>query len=214
MTDLDAEEFKRRRGLLDMMLTAHAVLRDRYERRATGLILLTMVLSILATGVALISGDSDVTIGPFTARVQVWVGLLTGVIFLLSIVDLLVSWRRRAWAHDEAARRLADLKADYRRAHTEGDAVHSDLDLIVEYDHTMDALGALRVPIPEAKFNRLKARHWRKVEISKRISARPQRPQLQHRLDVLREGLGPSPTTRPPASAPAEPPPTADGDGT
>jgi hypothetical protein len=54
----------------------------------------------------------------------------------------------------------------------------------------MDALAALRVPIKDAQFTRLKARHWRKVEVSKRISARPQRPRLLHRLDILREGLG------------------------
>lgn len=206
MADLDAREFKRRRRVADTMLTAHAILGERYERRARGLTLLIMGLSIIATGVAFISGDSDVTIGPLTARVQVWVGLLTCVIFFLSIVDLLVEWPRRAWGHDEAARRLANLKAQYRHARAERDLVHSDLDLIVEYDHTMDALDALRVTIPEAKFNRLKARHWRKVELSKRISARPQRPLLLHRLDILREGLGAPPAASGPPVPPTEPP--------
>lgn len=190
MGELSGQEYRRRRNVVDMMLTAHSVLRDRHERRAAGLTLFIMGLSIVATGVAFISGESDATIGPFTARVQVWVGLLTGVIFFLSIVDLRVEWRRRAWAHEEAAGRLADLKALFRHARHEDDVVHSDVDLLAEYDHTMDALGALRVPIPEAKFNRLKARHLRKVEISKRTTARPERLQVLHRLDLLREGFG------------------------
>ncbi len=189
MADLDASEYKRRHDIVDMMLTGHSILRFSYERRAISLTLFVMGLSIIATGVAFISGESTVKVGPFTARVQVWVGVLTCVIFLLSIVDLLVEWRRRAWAHDEAARRLSDLKAQYRHARRDGDIVRSDVDLVAEYDHTMDALGALRVPIPDVKFNRLKARHLRKVEISKRITARPERSPRLHRLDLLREGF-------------------------
>lgn len=212
MAELDAREFNRRRRVVDTMLTAHATLGERYGRWARGLTLLIMGLSIVATGVAFVSSESDVTIGPFTGRVQVLVGLLTCVIFFLSIVDLLVEWRRRAWGHDEAVRRLADLKAQYRRAHTEHDVTRSELDLVAEYDNTMDALDALRVPIPDAKFNRLKARHWRKVELSKRISARPQRPLLLHRLDILREGLGTSQPPSPPPSTASDPPHTSDGE--
>jgi hypothetical protein len=190
MADLSYEEYDRRLGIVDMMLSAHSVLRDRNERRSTGLTLLIMALSIAATGVAFISGEPDATIGPFTARVQIWVGLLTCLIFFLSILELLVEWRRRAWAHDEAAQRLSDLKAMFRRGRRDGQVVHSDVDLINAYDQTMDALGALRVRIPEDRFNRLKARHLRKVEVSRRTSARPERPILLHRVDLLRDGLG------------------------
>jgi hypothetical protein len=209
MSDIAETEFKRRARILDMMLSAHSLLRDRYERRATGLTLLVMGLSILATGVAFISGSSDVTILGITATVQVWVGVLTCVIFALSIVELLVEWRRRTWAHGEAARNLADLKARFGHAEHDGAVAHSDFDLILAYDETMDALHALDVRIPEAKFNRLKARHLRKVQISRCISARPQRPVLLHRLDVLREGLG---RERSAAAAPtgsASPPPAS-----
>ena len=192
MTDLPVGEFDRRRRILDMLLSGHSLLRDRHERRATGLTLLVMALSILATGVAFITSPAHLTIGPVTARVQVWVGVLTCVIFLLSIVELLVEWRRRAWAHGEAARNLADLKAQFRHAKPDGELVHSDVDLLAAYDDAMDALKALRVPIPENKFNRLKARHRRKVALSARISARPERPLLLHRLDLLRAGLAPA----------------------
>jgi len=192
MTDLSYEEYSRRLRILDMMLSAHSDLRDRNERRSTGLTLLIMVLSIMTTAVAFISGEPDLSIGPFKASVQVWVGLLSCGVFVLSIVELLVEWRRQAWAHDEAAQRLADLKATFRRARRDGQNVQSDVDLLDAYDHVMDALGALRVRIPEAQFNRLKARHLRKVALSKRVSARPERPSWLHRLDVLREGLGKS----------------------
>jgi hypothetical protein len=189
MIEIGKPEFERRSRILDMMLTAHSVLRDRYERRSTGLTLLIMAFSIVATGVAFISDNGTLRIGQLTARIQIWVGVLTCVIFLLSIVELVVEWRRRAWAHGEAARHLADLKAGFRHATIEGELVHCDMDLLAAYDHTMDALVALRTLIPEAKFNRLKARHLRKVAVSRRISEQPERPIIMHRIDLLIDGL-------------------------
>jgi uncharacterized membrane protein YcjF (UPF0283 family) len=193
MPDQPVDRFDRERNVVDTMLTAHSILRDRYERRATGLTLLIMALSVLATGVAFISGEPETSIGPFTARVQVWVGVLTCIIFFLSIVDLLVEWRRRAWAHEEAVRRFSDLKAKYRHGERDGEIVRADLDLTAEYERTWDAVSALSVAIKDAQFTKLKQKHWRKVEISKRISARPERPRILHRLDVLREGLSKTP---------------------
>src|ERR1019366_1416815 len=110
MADLRADEFDRQRRVADQMLSAHAVLAERYERRASGLTLLTMALSVVATGVAFISGQPDAHIGPFSARVQVWVGVLTCVIFFLSIVDLQVEWRRKARSPGEAARRVGGFQ--------------------------------------------------------------------------------------------------------
>ena len=189
MADLALEEYARRLRILDMMLSAHSVLRDRYERRAKGLTLLIMGLSVAAAAVAFISGEPEATIGPFTARAQVWVGMLTCLIFFLAILELLVEWRRKAWAHDEAAQRLSDLKAVFKRAREEDGVMRSDADLLDAYDHTMEALNALRVRIPDARFNALKAKHLRKVELSKRASARPERRVVLHRLDLFREGL-------------------------
>jgi hypothetical protein len=189
MSEQPACEFDRQRRVLDQMLSAHSLLAERYERRDGALVLTTLGLSVVAAGVAFISSAQRVEIGPFTARVQVWVGVLTCVIFFLSIVELRVEWARRAWAHGEASRRLADLKAKYRHGSRVGAVVRSDIDLTAEYERTMDAIGALQVPIKDGQFNKLKARHRRKVEISKRISLRPERPVLLHRLDLLREGM-------------------------
>jgi hypothetical protein len=183
------KEFRRQENVVDTMLSGHTWLAERYERRSTAITLVIMAASIVGTGAAFISGEPSASIGPFSARVQVWVGVLTCLIFFLSIVELKVEWSRRAWAHEEAARRLADLKPKYRQASIEGGVVTSDTDLTTEYNRTMEMLGVLRVRIPEGQFNKVKARHWRKVELSRRISARPQRPRLLHRLDIVREGL-------------------------
>jgi hypothetical protein len=111
------------------------------------------------------------------------------VIFFLAIVDLKVEWRRRAWTHDEAVRRFSDLKPLYRQAEIDGERVRCEHDLTAAYNQTWETVNVLGVPIPEKQFNKLKAKHKLKVELSRRISKRPERPRLLHRVDILREGL-------------------------
>jgi hypothetical protein len=191
--ELTLKEFKRQENVVDTMLSAQTRLAERYERRSTGLTLVIMALSIVAAGVAFISAEPSVTIGPFSARVQVWVGILGFVIFFLSIVELKVEWRRRAWAHEEAVRRFADLKPHYRQVEIDGDKVSSATDLTAAYNQTWETVNVLGVRIPPKQFNKLKAWHWHKVELSRRISACPQRPLLLHRLDIRLEGIGRKP---------------------
>lgn len=186
---LPLNEFRRQENVVDMMLSAHTRRAEHFGRLASGLTLLVMGLSIVATGVAFISGEPTTAIGPFSARVQIWVGVLTCVIFFLSIVELQVEWRRRAWAHEEAVRRFADLKPLYRQAEIDGDRVRCENNVSAAYKQTWDRVNVLGVRIPEGQFNKLKAKHKLKVDLSRRISKRPERPRLLHRYDTLREGL-------------------------
>ena len=87
---LTPDELRRKRRVLDQMLTGHSLLRDLYERRALILTLLILGLSIVATSVAFLSGESTVSILGVRARVQTWVGVLTATIFFLTLVDLCV----------------------------------------------------------------------------------------------------------------------------
>jgi len=112
--EVSLEDFNRRFGILDQMLTMHSVEQDRYRRWATALTLLILALSIVATMVAFLSGEKRVDFGLFTATVQTAVGILTAFIFFLSLVDLRVDWRERARGHQDAAAKLAELKAKFR----------------------------------------------------------------------------------------------------
>jgi hypothetical protein len=157
------DEFHRKRRVLDQMLSGHSLLRDRYERRALVLTLLVLGLSIVATSVAFLSGEATVSIVGIKARVQIWVGVLTALIFFLTLVDLRVDWRQRAGSHDEAARRLGRLKGLFRVATVRDGVVDTaGRDLNLEYDTTMDELP----PIPESRFLWVKAKHTRKVRAS------------------------------------------------
>lgn len=178
----DEAELRRMWRVVDQMATAHSVLSDRYRALSLGLTLSILALSILATALGF-AGEPEVTI-LVTARLPVFVGALSGTIFFLTLVDLQYDWRSKAREHRDAAAELARMKTHLRDAKTRLEA-GEDVELAERYQSTMDALA----DIPDHKFLRLKARHQRKVEISKRISARPATPVWLHRLQLLQEGL-------------------------
>lgn len=168
---MDREELKQQAKVVDMMLTMHSILADRYHRRAQILdISLVAVSTIL---VALTFLDPRIlihlNIQPESARILI--GLCSILVFLLSIIALIVDWKGKARQHREAFNTFIPLKFEWR-------------DLLTSYEEYDDRykaefsrksaliLGNL-VPIPDSQFNRLKARHHRKVMLSKMISAHP-----------------------------------------
>jgi hypothetical protein len=166
---LTRSEYDRKFRVLDTMLTGHSLLRDRYDRRSLFLTVLILGLSIAATSAAFLGGERPFTILSVTARVQTWVGLLAALVFFLTLVELRTDWRQRARSHGDAARRLGELKGRFRSGTVSSETVQTELDLSSEYEQTMAALPA----IPDRQFLGLKAKHRRKIEVSKLIDQHP-----------------------------------------
>jgi hypothetical protein len=205
---VDPAEYRRKYRVLDMMLSGHSTLCAKYRHRSTSLILAIMALSILGATLAL-QADNSVEIFSIDLESKAWLALLSGLIFFLSIVELVLDWRGRAWSHEDAARRLGILKGEFRRAEVTDETVETDgVDLDVEYDQTTAAI----IEIQNSVFNRLKAKHRRKIEISKLLDESPGAPLLLLRWRVFRAGIR---KPQPPKPQPAvlEESPPGDGDG-
>jgi hypothetical protein len=192
---VDPEEYRRKFRVLDMMLSGHATLRERNRRRWLALTLAVMLLSILAATLAL-AEEKRVEVLFIRLQTKDWLAILAGLIFFLSIVELVVDWRGRVWAHGDAARRLAELKGQFRRAEVSSEGVETNgVDLDEAYDQAMAAI----VEIPNSLFNRLKAKHRRKIAVSKFLDDSPGTPLLLLRWRIFRAGV----THRPPTTTSA-----------
>jgi hypothetical protein len=186
MTKLSVNEYARMWKVLDQSLSAHSMLRDRYRRRERGSTLLVIVLSIFATAFAFLSGGGLVSVGPVTARLATWLGVITSLIFFLSLADLVLDWRRRAWAHEDAAQRLSELKMNMRAATVSGDTVETgEVDLRSLYGNIMASVTA----IPEQQFLPMKAKHHRKFAVSELIDTHKGAPVPYLRLLAILHGL-------------------------
>lgn len=109
MHRLTRADFERRFRRIDMMITAHSVLRDRRRLWARLLTLAILGLSIVGLALAFV-GDREVTALGVSARLQVWVGSISAGIFFLALLDLQVDWMGTARSHSDAAHRLAELR--------------------------------------------------------------------------------------------------------
>lgn len=156
---MDDGEYKRCCRVIDWMHTAHGILRDRYGRRAQGLTLGVMALSIVGLMFALANGDQQVSLLGINGKLQVLLAWIVALTFFLSLVDLVAGWRQKAWLHKDTAERLGQLRLLFRRAQPthQGWGV-AGVDLAAEYDRVMSALH----PLPDRKVAALKARHNRK----------------------------------------------------
>jgi hypothetical protein len=183
------KEYRRQSEVVDLAISGHSLLRDRYERRGAVLIFVILGLSVVATALALLNGEREYELFGVTQHAVVIVGSLTALIFFLTLIELRLDFRGRARAHADASRRLAELKAKYRAAVRAGDDVTSDLDLAAEYERVMSIVAT----IPESKFLWVKAKHRRKVLVSRLISQHPGAPLLFVQVLATIQGFRGSP---------------------
>lgn len=162
-------ELRRQRRLVDQNLTMQARLRDRAQVTGTVLVCTILVASVVGVAFAFANTSVHVTLVGVTADRSTWLGWLAVVTASLTLVELVLDRRGAAQRRSEAVKALAVLKAEYR-TRTEGAAeVERAVRLSERYAQVMDTIPA----VPESAFNRLKAAHLRKVEVSKVISEYP-----------------------------------------
>lgn len=176
-------ELERQRRLVDQMVTMHAVLRDRARRISIAISIVLLSGSIVSAALAFAGDDTRLELVGIGLTRSTWLGVFSVLVFVGTLVELVTDYRGVARQHSSAVRMLSNLKAQYQRAAPDA---HSDWTaaataLSARYVDVMAQL----VPIPESRFNNLKARHLRKVEISKLLSATPglSERQARRRLD-------------------------------
>jgi hypothetical protein len=171
---MQANENERQYRIIDQLMTSHAVLRDRYARRAKLLNVSLLSFAIALNGFVFASDDFLKLLFPgHAAAAKIALGIISIALLILSIVELRVDWEGQSRSHSEAVARLSRLKAKYREAHTSKAANRFD-ELTRDYASTMEALP----PIPERSFTRLKAHHEFKRLLSQEISKHPGAPSV------------------------------------
>lgn len=158
------KENERQYHVLNQMLTAHSMMRDRYGRRSMVLKVCMFCSSVAVGGFAFVDEKLFKVVGLTPESVKLAVGIASMFVLALSVVELLVGWERKAALHEEAAKRLAALKLRYRQAHTKhrGENARVNEGLTREWDRLNENLP----PIPDHQFVRLKHRHHVKRQLS------------------------------------------------
>lgn len=169
MTDPNTDDGRWRKRLVDQALSMHSKLRDRAARTSTIITVTLLCATVVSTAFAFAGGDSDITLFGLEASRSTWLGVLSVALFCGTLAELITDRRGVARNHEAAVRLLFDLKSDYRQVEAAGDWSAAQARLAQRYDHVMEQVP----PIPESIFNKLKAEHLKKVEVSKLLSEYP-----------------------------------------
>jgi hypothetical protein len=176
-------ELSRKFRVLDQTLSMHATLRDRYARRALVVDILLLACSVSFVATAFASDSALSHFGPSPDQIRFLLRIFSILAFLLSIVSLRIDWKGNSATHRDAAVKMSSAAASFRKLRradgTWPEECASELDAI--YSEAM----LNSVPVPDAIFVNLKARHLRKVELSRMLDSNPGCPVALLRLALL-----------------------------
>jgi hypothetical protein len=174
-----AEQLKRIRSVTDMLCTGHAILRDRYGRRALVNDIATLAFSTWVVALAFVSPEIAARLTPRHVDPTIWLGVLSTGTFFLTLVQMKTDWKSKADTH----KRTLDLYAEVKRE--SGYLLASDRADDVAYRRVLDQYDMASnagVEIPEMDFLALKRRHKIKVELSKYLDDHPSASIRLHRM--------------------------------
>jgi hypothetical protein len=164
-------ELNRKFRVLNQTQSMHTFLRDRYASRALLIDLLLLASAVVFCASAFATDEVLARFGPKPQDVRYIIRLFSVLAFMLSVLSLRVGWKEKSATHKDAAQKMARALGTFRK-HQEPDGtwpVTAWTDLDTVYSEAMNN----SVPIPEKLFVKLKARHLRKVEVSRMLDSNP-----------------------------------------
>lgn len=173
---MSPNEIDRQYRVLKQSMTMHAVLRDRYRLRSLIIDIILLLCSVIFCATTFASDGVLNKLGVSAEDVRDLLGVASVLAFFASLVSLRVDWKGKAALHKKAVNKMFDLLSIFREVRDEKTQVSRE----VANDINKAYLDIMRniPPIPEKVFIKLKARHLKKVEVSKMLDNMPGVPTL------------------------------------
>ena len=181
---INMEELDRHKKVLNMMISMHSMLRDSYKKKALIIDLIIFISSAFLTACIFVDSKYVTRFNINNEGFQFYIGLISLLIFILSIVTLIINWKGLAENHDKASLQLSKLLSECRQLlnmKNDQDRVALLNSYHIKYAEIQESI----VKIPEKKFNALKSKHLKKVELSKLLDCNPTKPLLLLRIMLL-----------------------------
>lgn len=184
MTPAEADELQRVFRVTDQTCSQHALLRDRFSRKALVLDLITLALGVYLVSLAFVDPAIARKLTPAPLSPIIFIGFLGVGQLFLGILQLRVDWKARSDAHARSMSLHADLKRELGTLLARDPATVTDVDYVrVRAQQAMTSNAAL--PVPDADFLWTKRHHKLKVAVSKHLDGHPGASILLTKLKFL-----------------------------
>jgi len=183
MSPVSGKELSRQFRVLDQTLSMHTMLRDRYARLALILDIMLLACSVTFCATTFARDEAFTKVGLSSQNVRYVLGIASVSAFFASLVALRVDWKGKSALHRDAVQRLTTVLALFRELHRDDGTWPQDrgAELHQAYWRAMNHI----VEVPTGAFVGLKARHLRKVKVSKMLDSMPGCPVFVLRFIVL-----------------------------
>jgi len=181
MTDqVSNRELRREMRVLDQTLSMHCFLRDRHKSTSLLVDVILLGCAVVFNATTFARDELFAHFGLSPQNVHYILGVSSVVALFASLIGLRTDWKGSAARHHDATQRLTKALALFKQLRqSDGDwPQERTADLKTAYWEAMNNVSE----IPSAQFIRLKARHLRKVEISRMLDTRPGCPILLLRI--------------------------------
>lgn len=147
--------------VIDMMLTAHSSLRDKYNSYSLLMDLLLFGISIILNATVFLDPKILKLIGLNEDKTRIILGLISILVFIATFISLRVDWKQKGEQYRQTAETLSRLKSLLNENMEVNQDGNNSMTIIMH--QVKEELDKLPVKIPEKKFIQLKARHKRKL---------------------------------------------------
>ena len=169
------EELERKYKVINMMITMHSILHQRFKTKSLIGSIFFLLISIILNVFIFSDYDYISFTGLGIESIKHIIAISSFLIFLLSVIFMLVEWSKKSEQHLQAINQLSRLLNELRSILKLEDStvLANKVELFDElYNQTNETIPK----IPDNKFNYLKAIHYKKVELSKFIDKQKGKP--------------------------------------
>lgn len=169
------EELNRKYRVINMMISMHSIMHHRFKTKSLIGSIFFLLTAIILNVFIFFDYDYLSFTGLGISNIKNIISISSFLVFLLSVIFLLVEWSKKSEQHLQAVNQLSRLLNELRSIRKIEDSaiLANKAELFDElYNQTNESISK----IPDKKFNYLKARHYKKVEISKFIDKHKGKP--------------------------------------
>ena len=182
MNTVSNKELDRQYRSLKQMISMHSMLRDQYHRRAVFINLVLLAASVVFCATTFACDYISKRLGVSEELTTDVLGVASITAFFAALAALVLDWKGKAARHSEAVKALTNALVFFRNARTEDDWPEAQVSALSQaYWNAASNV----VPIPDGRFTALKARHLRKVEVSRTSDSMPGCPLFLIRFRVF-----------------------------
>lgn len=169
-----SKELERQYRLARQTLAMHHALRDSLKRKARAAESVLLVASVVFCATTFAGDDLYQFIGVDTDRSGLVLGLASVSAFAAALLSMVFDWKGDTARHQDAAERWSEVVRLFRESRSE-DGTWSD-DAATRLSAAYWEASKNTTPIPDKRFNGLKAAYLAKIEVSKTIDKYPGAP--------------------------------------